>query len=1434
MDKKLFSLIAVWLVLLTILPGSFTILAQKPMEANAVPLASIDTPERAPPQAIEQTGLMISQSNREYLLSFPVPSLEQILENSVPLDYPAYFQQTIRPAVETLRSLRAENKIAQFEPDTKAFGIRVWLTENGKLDDLQTVPGVESISEADSTATCSADQATAMQDVLRAAQAHREQPQIPLGLQATAAGGTSIHVYISSYVSYGTRYSGVSGETTPDTTVHIRVETNDEDVIVEQTVTSSSSGYYYLSPDWRTCEGYGWSLAAGQTVIVEAQGKTSVMQIPVIDGTADPDANNVTGKTDSYRDVMLRVFPTSAVCNRESYTATMTSEVDGTFQFNLATQGGFDHSASISTYVYDSKGNYAYTNLVVPRIQVSPWSVGGQVTDPGAYVIVRLRRSGSTVETMETTASESGYFYVYPSDLQTGDRVEVEAGSLTMYYDVAPLNDVLVDMPNGQITGTTTPGLRVRSYAYSYCSGWYGYCDSDDANVSGNFTLNLDSEVLRQGSTNVYVYDSQGHYRYGWFSPPHIQYRRTSFDRSYIKGYWYSRATEVTVRVYNGGIVEEEYTDELSSDLYYFVNVDHRIPLGRRIEVSDGTHTRSIVVQELEARLDAASDIVVGVAPIDGFLDIDALHKPPDETWSAYNYTCGITANAGGTYQADVSGDYDLVSGDSVEVTYFENDGDQLFVWGYDVSINVSSNVDVENNTTNNLQDMEKKTFTPAGGGGGYWFSISGNRANKDQPITIEIYASNGSTLRESRTDSSVPSRSYYFYFSNFSLQPGDIVRASNGAYTTSFTVPHLTLDESPQENSLYGDGPAYATIYPHLYLYGRSVYWYTTVQVGGDSHYSASFDRVYPTSHWSYGCGETTVGGCKQSKVTYYDSVGHSLTIEGESPSYVSADVYDEGNDDNVSERASVYQSIQSHTFHNYDDEDWIAINIPTANVGRMYSFQTLNLGDIAQTNLYLYDTDQTTLLASYAEPDDAAIVHWRPTHAGWYYVQVTPRYSYENTNYCGATYDFRIQLEAEWTALIYMNGDSNLGAYPSIARSRLEQVVGELQDVNVVMLWDGMDTHTGDTWRYHVQPGGQYQNGENRWYMGELNLGEGNVLADFLKWGMENYPASHYYAVVADHGKGTVGLSWDFNAYAGENVHGTTKNFSNSDRITPMELQEAIKQATQNGDQKIDVLHYDTCLMGMWEHAYQVKDYADYLVFSQNEGWAVFAFDKYVKALQGNNSQSVASEITRLYSEEVNLIARPYTISAIDLSQIDTLHQQVDQLASLLESGMSTHKQQVQASRQTTQRLDSTGDFELTEEDTMLDLYDLATQIKSQIADASVQSAATAVQTAVNQAVVAEHHQSGETPNGDHIDLGNTHGLSIYFPMQSGRLFSVYAGGQMFKSTTNSRWDEMLMEYYGAMGLPPTMNDPDDTDPVIGRVATPQIYLPLILLQP
>lgn len=548
--------------------------------------------------------------------------------------------------------------------------------------------------------------------------------------------------------------------------------------------------------------------------------------------------------------------------------------------------------------------------------------------------------------------------------------------------------------------------------------------------------------------------------------------------------------------------------------------------------------------------------------------------------------------------------------------------------------------------------------------------------------------------------------------------------------------------------------------------------------------------------------------------------------------PAPVSTDRYDTGDNDDVPEQASVYTAIQSHTFHRSNDVDWIAYNVSSAQVGRIHSFYTLNLGDIASTRLYLYDSDAVTLLSYHA-----AVIRWTPTHAGWHYIKVTPQYANNSdTYYCGATYDFQVKVEAEWTALFYMSGDSDLGFWAGRARRDLERTVGSLVNVNVVLLWDGSDTITGDTWRYLVQSKeSDYRDGENRWYMGELNLGDGDVLADFLTWGMERYPASHYYVNIADHGLGHSGISWDFNSYVGENAGGKTKHFGNSDRIEPLELREALQRATQSGARKIDVLQYDACLMGLWEHAYQIKDFVNHLIFSQNQGWSVFAFDQYVRALQGHNTRAVAAEIARLYSQRVEEEEKPYTISVVDLNEMANLRQAIDQLSVALEVDMATLKQLLKESRDATQTFDSNGNVILTKEDSYLDLHNFATQVKQRITNTAVQNAATAVQNSVTQSVVAEYHQAGVTQDRDgivrQVTLVNPHGLSIYYPEQSGPIFNIYAAGQMFQTVVDSHWVDTLIEYYGVMGLPPTMSDPDDVYPWAWKTNMPTIYLPLVI---
>jgi len=326
---------------------------------------------------------------------------------------------------------------------------------------------------------------------------------------------------------------------------------------------------------------------------------------------------------------------------------------------------------------------------------------------------------------------------------------------------------------------------------------------------------------------------------------------------------------------------------------------------------------------------------------------------------------------------------------------------------------------------------------------------------------------------------------------------------------------------------------------------------------------------------------------------------------------------------------------------------------------------------------------------------------------------------------------------------------------------------------------------------------------------------MGSPQTLIDFVTWAHENYPAQYYYLAIADHGRGTSGVAWD--------------ETSNQDRLTTAELRDALKSATNSGQWKINVLHYDTCLMAMLEDAYQVKEYADYFVASENLGWSVFAFDQYARygqgALEGARTPftfaTVASRVTTAttprdlaasivdsYFDHPALQDYPRTISALDLSQAATARQALDVLASALRSALNDVKADVQGARTATQKFDSRDYYKITQDDEYVDLYHLAAQLKSKISNSAVQSTAQQVMDVVSADLVAmERHQSGAWGWGQPVywDLDNAHGVSLYFPLRPGAQdYKDYIAHRLFAFTMESGWDEFLVDYL-ASGLPP-----------------------------
>ena len=208
---------------------------------------------------------------------------------------------------------------------------------------------------------------------------------------------------------------------------------------------------------------------------------------------------------------------------------------------------------------------------------------------------------------------------------------------------------------------------------------------------------------------------------------------------------------------------------------------------------------------------------------------------------------------------------------------------------------------------------------------------------------------------------------------------------------------------------------------------------------------------------------------------------------------------------------------------------------------------------------------------------------VSWTAASSGYYYIQVSV--------YSGVGYYFLwITATAEWTVLVYMNGDCNLEA--DAVDDFLEMSsVGSSSEVNIVVQfdrWDGSpdpadDTRYGD-WtdceRFLVTSGVTPTLAESYESLGEVNMGDPQTLVDFGNWAIQNFPANHYALVLWDHGGQWTGLCNDD---------------SPVDKLDMSELSTALDTiVTDNSMWPIDIVWFDACLMAGVEVADQISPIA------------------------------------------------------------------------------------------------------------------------------------------------------------------------------------------------------------------------------------------------
>ena len=252
------------------------------------------------------------------------------------------------------------------------------------------------------------------------------------------------------------------------------------------------------------------------------------------------------------------------------------------------------------------------------------------------------------------------------------------------------------------------------------------------------------------------------------------------------------------------------------------------------------------------------------------------------------------------------------------------------------------------------------------------------------------------------------------------------------------------------------------------------------------------------------------------------------------------------------------------------------------------------------------------------------------------------------------------------DWTILVYLDGDNNLEVYGDMNVGWLE-AVGSDENVNYVVLYDKL---SGEADLLYVELGKSVSVGENYGYPKEVNMADPAVLEEFIEIGVNDFQAENYCVILWDHGGGWRGICWDDTTYEETGV---------DDCITMVELRDAFAGAYETTGQVIDVVGFDACLMAMPEVSYQMRGYADYLVFSEETvpgfGFPYDIFSAELNADSTMDAEAFAVCVAESYAFYYSTMVTGYydwTISVFDMAYMDELTAAVDVLGQELLDSM------------------------------------------------------------------------------------------------------------------------------------------------------------------
>ena len=368
----------------------------------------------------------------------------------------------------------------------------------------------------------------------------------------------------------------------------------------------------------------------------------------------------------------------------------------------------------------------------------------------------------------------------------------------------------------------------------------------------------------------------------------------------------------------------------------------------------------------------------------------------------------------------------------------------------------------------------------------------------------------------------------------------------------------------------------------------------------------------------------------------------------------------------------------------------------------------------------------------------------------------------------------------DKDYTVMVYVVG-SNLESRYGAATNDMNEMIGAGLDFGK----NNLLVYTGGSKRWTSDISNSFnsvinmENGEELEVLAQTSetadMGAAQTLSEFINYCTTNFPARHYGLILWDHGAGPL---WGY---------GSDELFDN-DSLLFEELRGAMDQTTFSGGKKLDWVGFDACLMGSVESAKLWKDYAQYLIGSEElesgRGWD-YSFLSTLN--ETDDARTIVSAIVDAYGSyyeenKTEFFNPDVTLAAMDLSQTDAVIESTNALFTAMKKGIEEGKYaELNKARSHTKAFGLSAASSKDDAYDMLDLRDLAENVSDLYPEESK-----GVSEALDQMLV------GYTSN-----VTGANGVSIYLPGDNLDLYNV--SGELYsqESALSAEYTDFVSSY-------------------------------------